>query len=206
MIASLNGLVLAKTAVAVILDVNGVGYEVFISTRTLDTLPVTGAPTFLHVQTVVREDAIILYGFSRPEEKEMFLLLVTVSGIGPKVALNILSGISVVDLRQAIMFKDLVRLTTLPGVGKKTAQRICVDLGEKVGALAGTAPEQGRPEVQAPDGESLLADAASALVNLGYPQATAWEALRVVQEQSEAPEAMRVEDLIRLALRALATR
>ncbi|MDX9833767.1 MAG: Holliday junction branch migration protein RuvA [Desulfobulbus sp.] len=206
MIASLNGLVLAKTAVAVILDVNGVGYEVFISTRTLDTLPVTGAPSFLHVQTVVREDAITLYGFGRPEEKEMFLLLVTVSGIGPKVALNILSGISVVDLRQAIMFKDLVRLTTLPGVGKKTAQRICVDLGEKVGALAGTAPEQGRPEVQAPDGESLLADAASALVNLGYPQATAWEALRVVQEQSEAPEAMRVEDLIRLALRALATR
>lgn len=206
MIASLNGLVLAKTAVAVILDVNGVGYEVFISTRTLDTLPVTGAPSFLHVQTVVREDAITLYGFGRPEEKEMFLLLVTVSGIGPKVALNILSGISVVDLRQAIMFKDLVRLTTLPGVGKKTAQRICVDLGEKVGALAGTAPEQGRPEVQAPDGESLLADAASALVNLGYPQATAWEALRVVQEQSEAPEAMRVEDLIRLALRALAAR
>lgn len=206
MIASLNGLVLAKTAVAVILDVNGVGYEVFISTRTLDTLPVTGAPTFLHVQTVVREDAIILYGFSRPEEKEMFLLLVTVSGIGPKVALNILSGISVVDLRQAILFKDLVRLTTLPGVGKKTAQRICVDLGEKVGALAGTAPEEGRPEVQTPDGESLLADAASALVNLGYPQSTAWEALRVVQEQSEAPEAMRVEDLIRLALRALAAR
>lgn len=206
MIASLNGLVLAKTAVAVILDVNGVGYEVFISTRTLDTLPVTGAPSFLHVQTVVREDAITLYGFGRPEEKEMFLLLVTVSGIGPKVALNILSGISVVDLRQAIMFKDLVRLTTLPGVGKKTAQRICVDLGEKVGALAGTAPEQGRPEVQAPDGESLLADAASALVNLGYPQSTAWEALRVVQEQSEAPEAMRVEDLIRLALRALAAR
>ena len=84
MIASLNGLIIAKTPASVILDVNGVGYEVFISSRTYDTLPAGGAPCFLHVHTVVREDAINLYGFGRPEEKELFLLLVTVSGIGPK--------------------------------------------------------------------------------------------------------------------------
>ena len=206
MIASLNGLILAKTPAAVILDVNGVGYEVFISSRTYDTLPAGGAPCFLHVYTVVREDAITLYGFGRPEEKELFLLLVTVSGIGPKLAQTILSGIGVADLRQAILLKDLARLTALSGVGKKTAQRICVELGEKVGTLDGSLPKEGRPEAPAAAGGSLLADAASALVNLGYPQATAWEALRVAQQRSEEPDALRVEDLIRLALRSLAAR
>lgn len=206
MIASLNGLILAKTPAAVILDVNGVGYEVFISSRTYDTLPVGGAPCFLHVHTVVREDAITLYGFSRPEEKGLFLLLVTVSGIGPKLAQTILSGIGVADLRQAILLKDLARLTALSGVGKKTAQRICVELGEKVGTLDGSLPEEGRTEAPAAAGGSPLADAASALVNLGYPQATAWEALRVAQQQAEEPDALRVEDLIRLALRSLAAR
>ena len=206
MIASLNGLILAKAPAAVILDVNGVGYEVFISSRTYDTLPAGGAPCFLHVHTVVREDAITLYGFGRPEEKELFLLLVTVSGIGPKLAQTILSGIGVADLRQAILLKDLARLTALSGVGKKTAQRICVELGEKVGTLDGSLPEEGRPEAPAAAGAGPLADAASALVNLGYPQATAWEALRVAQQQSEEPDALRVEDLIRLALRSLAAR
>ena len=206
MIASLNGLILAKTPAAVILDVNGVGYEVFISSRTYDTLPAGGAPCFLHVHTVVREDAITLYGFGRPEEKELFLLLVTVSGIGPKLAQTILSGIGVADLRQAILLKDLARLTALSGVGKKTAQRICVELGEKVGTLDGSLPEEGRPETPAAAGGSPLADAASALVNLGYPQATAWVALRVAQQRSEEPDALRVEDLIRLALRSLAAR
>ena len=206
MIASLNGLILAKTPAAVILDVNGVGYEVFISSRTYDTLPAGGAPCFLHVHTVVREDAITLYGFGRPEEKELFLLLVTVSGIGPKLAQTILSGIGVADLRQAILLKDLARLTALSGVGKKTAQRICVELGEKVGTIDGSLPEEGRPEAPAAAGGSLLADAASALVNLGYPQATAWEALLVAQQRSEEPDALRVEDLIRLALRSLAAR
>ena len=206
MIATLSGLVLVKTPAAAIIDVQGVGYEVFISSRTYDTLPATGAPCVLHVQTVVREDAITLYGFARPEEKELFLLLVTVSGIGPKLAQTILSGIGVADLRQAILLKDLARLTALSGVGKKTAQRICVELGEKVGTLDGSLPEEGRPEAPAAAGGSLLADAASALVNLGYPQATAWEALRVAQQQSEEPDALRVEDLIRLALRSLAAR
>ena len=206
MIASLNGLILAKAPAAVILDVNGVGYEVFISSRTYDTLPAGGAPCFLHVHTVVREDAITLYGFGRPEEKELFLLLVTVSGIGPKLAQTILSGIGVADLRQAILLKDLARLTALSGVGKKTAQRICVELGETVGALGGIVPAAGQAEAPALAGGDLLADAASALVNLGYPQATAWEALRVAQQHSETPETLRVEDLIRLALRALAAR
>ena len=203
MIASLNGRVLAKSPGTVILDVNGVGYEVFISRRTYDTMPGTGAACFLHVHTAVREDAISLYGFGRPEEKELFLLLVTVSGIGPKLALSILSGVGVAELRQAIMLKDLNRLTALPGVGKKTAQRICVELGEKVGAFAEAVGQQ-RPLTPTAAGGDLLADAASALVNLGYPQSTAWEALRVARQQADADETLRVEDLIRLALRSLA--
>ena len=142
MIASLSGRVLAKTPSVAIIDVNGVGYEVFISTRTYDALAEVDQACFLHVQTVVREDALMLYGFSSREEKELFLLLVTVSGIGPKLAQTILSGISVHELEQAILLKDLSRLTALPGVGKKTAQRICVELGEKVGALS-MGPETG---------------------------------------------------------------
>ena len=102
MIASLNGLVLVKSPNVVILDVGGVGYEVFISVRTYDALPATGASCFLLVQTVVREDAITLYGFGKKEEKELFLLLITVSGIGPKLAQTILSGIGVEALCRAI--------------------------------------------------------------------------------------------------------
>lgn len=208
MIASLSGQLQAKTPAAVILDVNGVGYEVFISTRTYDALAEVDQACFLHVQTIVREDALILYGFSSREEKELFLLLVTVSGIGPKLAQTILSGGSVQDLEQAILLKDLSRLTAIPGVGKKTAQRICVELGEKVGSLGiqqgGDAPA--RMEQRGDDGQAL-ADAASALVNLGYPQYTAWQALRAVQQQLPATnEGLRVEELIRLALQSLAAR
>ena len=129
MIASLNGLVLTRTPAAVILDVHGVGYEVFISSRTYDTLPAIGAPCVLHVQTVVREDAITLYGFARPEEKELFLLLVTVSGIGPKLALTILSGIGAADLRQA----DLSRCAVAIGSeGSGVSQALLAASGKRL--------------------------------------------------------------------------
>jgi Holliday junction DNA helicase RuvA len=163
----------------------------------------------LYVQTVVREDAIHLFGFGKKEEKELFLLLITVSGIGPKLALTILSGIGVGELCQAITAKDLSRLTALPGIGKKTAQRLCVELAEKVGGLQDLeGGEIASPQVvRAGEGE-ILADAVSALINLGYSQATAWQALRAIEEQMnvEAEPPPRVEDLIRLALRFLAAR
>ncbi len=206
MIATLNGLIFTKNPTSVIIDVNGVGYEVFISSRTYDVLPVTGATCFLFVQTMVREDAITLYGFREKEEKELFLLLVTVSGIGPKLALTILSGIAVDDLCRSITVKDHSRLTALPGVGKKTAQRLCMELGEKVGGFAGAVVAEGSNEVALGVVENqVVADAASALVNLGYPQYTAWQALRAVQKQSaEDGRLPKVEDLIRLALQSLA--
>ncbi|MGI6656935.1 MAG: Holliday junction branch migration protein RuvA [Desulfobulbus sp.] len=206
MIASLSGRVLMKLPGRTILDVHGVGYEVFISARTYDELPEVGGDCFLFVETVVRADAIILHGFSRAEEKELFLLLVTVSGIGPKVAQTILSAIEVEDLCRAITAKDLARLTTLPGIGRKTAQRLCVELGEKVEHLAGGGPAAGTDGGRSAalgDG-GVMADAASALVNLGYPQNTAWQALRAVEQQAEGGAPPRVEELIRLALQALA--
>jgi len=209
MIASLSGLLLAKSPNAVIVDVGGVGYEVFVSGRTYDALPESGHACFLHVQTVVREDAIHLFGFHGKEEKELFLLLLLVSGIGPRLALTILSGIGVDELCRAIINKDVARLTALPGIGKKTAQRLCVELAEKVGGLAGFLADETRPRAtQVLPGETdAMADAVSALVNLGYPQATAWQALRTVERQlAEGSEPLKVEELIRQGLRFLAAR
>jgi holliday junction DNA helicase RuvA len=208
MIASLSGTILVKSPTVVVIDVGGVGYEAFISSRTYDVLPESGHTCFLYVQTVVREDAIHLFGFGKKEEKELFLLLITVSGIGPKLALTILSGIGVGELCQAITAKDLSRLTTLPGIGKKTAQRLCVELAEKVGGLHGVeGAGMVSSQVVLAGGTEALADAASALVNLGYSQATAWQALRTIEEQLDAhAEPPRVEELIRLALRFLAAR
>ena len=208
MIASLSGLVLAKSPQAVVVDVGGVGYEVFVSGRTYDALPDIGHACFLFVQTVVREDAITLYGFHKKEEKELFLLLVAVSGIGPRLALTILSGIGVDALRQAITGKDVSRLTALPGVGKKTAQRLCVELAEKVGGSADFMAETVAARLSGPmSAPDAMADAASALVNLGYSQVTAWQALRAVEQQlAEGTEPLRVEELIRRALQSLAAR
>ncbi len=206
MIATLTGIVRHKTPASVILDVGGVGYELSISSRTYDRLPAVGEESFLHVYTNVREDAITLYGFEHHEEKRFFLLLVGVSGIGPKLGLAILSGLSGKDLRDAVMLKDYSRLTSLPGVGKKTAQRLCMELGEKIGGLQVDEPSAARtvPAV-AVDESSVMHDAVSALVNLGYPQNVAWQALRrVYPRNSEQNRAVSVEELIRLSLQGLA--
>ena len=190
-----------------IIDVQGVGYEVLLSARTYDRLPPVGEKSFLFIHTSVREDAITLYGFDALEEKQLFLLLNTVSGVGPKLALGILSGIDGNELCDAISLKDMARLTSLSGVGKKTAQRLCMELGEKVGsvALAGPAVNGGSGEAPPAREGFALQDAASALINLGYPAETAWQALRTVQQSDPDRAAeMEVDELIRAALRSLA--
>ena len=207
MIATLRGILAHKQPGQVVIDVHGVGYEVLVPARTSDRLPAVGEEAFLFIQTNVREDAITLYGFGEQEEKELFLLLNTVSGIGPKLALAILSGMGAVELCQAISARDMTRLTALSGVGKKTAQRLCMELGDKVAALATVVPGgmAAEPGAAAAGEGADMEDAASALVNLGYPQATAWQALRSVQQRDpEAAAAMQVEGLIREALRVLA--
>jgi Holliday junction DNA helicase RuvA len=150
-----------------------------------------------------------LFGFHAKEEKELFLLLVTVSGIGPRLALTILSGIGVDELCRAITNKDVSRLIALPGIGRKTAQRICVELAEKAGGLPGFLADGASPRsTPVLAGETdAMSDAVSALVNLGYPQATAWQALRAVEQQlGEGLPPLKLEELIRQALRFLAAR
>ena len=207
MIATLSGSLSHKDPGSAIIDVQGVGYEVLLSTRTYDLLPAVGENTFLYIYTSVREDAITLYGFFSQEEKKLFLLLNTVSGVGPKLGLGILSGIDPAELCNAISLKDMARLTSLSGVGKKTAQRLCMELGEKVGAFVPAAAETKKTGLGAPAQSEGFAmqDAASALVNLGYSQETAWQALRAVQqEDAEKAASFQVDELIRAALRTLA--
>jgi Holliday junction DNA helicase RuvA len=204
MIAFLSGLLLSKDPAAVIIDVQGVGYEAHVSSRTSDSLPPPGEKVSLHIHTSVREDAITLYGFPDSGEKRLFLLLNTVSGVGPKLALAILSGMAPDALCSAISLKDMRRLTALSGVGKKTAERLCMELADKVGSFGFEHVPSAASKVPISEGFAIH-DAASALMNLGYPQETAWQALRSVQKADpEKAAAMNVSELIRAALRTLA--
>jgi len=208
MIASLRGVVQLKLTDRVVLDVNGVGYEVFLSTDGVARLVDEGQEAFLHIHTNVREDALTLFGFLEIEEKDLFLILKTVSGIGPKVALGILSGMRVADLCEAIASGDIKRLTSLPGVGKKTAERLCVELKEKMGSLSVALPvvSGGSEKMVASPAGSVFSDALSALTNLGYSDPVAREALAQVKQQLQEGDVtdISVELLIREGLKVLA--
>lgn len=185
---------------------SGVGYEVFLSHDGVARLPGIDDDVFLYIHTNVREDAITLYGFLEEEEKEMFLILKSVSGIGPKLALSVLSGIRVSDLCRAISTKDVKLLTTLQGIGKKTAERLCLDLKDKIGHLSHAdllADERMQGPIQA---SSNVADTLSALVNLGYPDPVARKALATVKKRvgEESFMEFSVEELIRQTLQLLA--
>ena len=191
----------------VVIDVSGVGYEVFLSTDGISRLPERNEDTFLHIHTYVREDAILLYGFIEEAEKEMFLILKTVSGIGPKLALAILSGMRVGELSSAICTQDVKRLTGLPGVGKRTAERLGVELKDTVGHL-GTLEDGGvrtAVRMNAADG-SLVSDVLSVFANLGYPDPVARQALTAVKRRvgDERFAALTLEEMIKEGLRALA--
>jgi len=166
-IAHLRGRLARKDPARVIVDVNGVGYEVFIPLTTFSALPENGSEVSIDIHTHVREDVIALYGFSTRRERTIFEKLMTISGIGPKLAVTILSGGSVEDLAGAIKRGDLARLTAIPGVGKKTAERIILELKDKLQDFA---------EAQAKSGVEI--DVLSALENLGYNRALAESALR----------------------------
>ncbi len=208
MIAALTGRVLSIGSEKAIVDVSGVGYEVFLTTEALSQLPEKGGEVFLHIHTQVREDAITLYGFPEEEEKEMFLTLKTVSGIGPKLALGVLSGMKVTELCSAIVEGDVKRLTTLQGVGKKTAERICVELKDKVAAIDSHVPAVTGSQLNVSGGAagSAVSDALSALSNLGYPEPVARQALVTVKKRmgDEVFASLGVEALLRETLRSLA--
>lgn len=206
MISCLKGELFQKSQEKATLLVNGVGYEVFLSSDSIEKLPQLGEEVFLYTYTHVREDALHLFGFADTDEKQMFLLLINVSGVGPKLALAILSGIRPADLARAIATKDIARLTGLSGVGKKTAERLCLDLKDKVGLIVGTAeeiPDFGAAS-QVEGGKEK--DVISALVNLGYPQSRAHIALAAMKRRfsPESLAEMPLQELIRETLRSLA--
>jgi holliday junction DNA helicase RuvA len=174
MIAHLRGKLLAKHPNQAIVETSGVGYEVTITVPTFSDLPAVGADVALHVHTHVREDLIALYGFLRPAEKQLFEKLITVSGIGPKLAITILSGMVADEMVGAIRGNDVARLTRIPGIGKKTAERMVLELRDKLPA-PGPSSAAAAPSLSATEEDVL-----SALVNLGYQRAAAEKALAAV--------------------------
>jgi len=174
MIAHLRGTLLAKHPNQAIVETHGVGYDVSISVPTFTEMPAAGADVALHIHTHVREDALSLYGFLRLAEKQLFEKLLTVSGIGPTLAIKILSGMPADEMVGAIRAGDLARLTRIPGIGKKTAERMVLELRDKL-------PAPGASEVSAPLASPVEEDVISALVNLGYPRAAADKALLVAR-------------------------
>ncbi|MCL6622424.1 MAG: Holliday junction branch migration protein RuvA [Syntrophobacterales bacterium] len=192
MIGFLEGRLLEKTPGQILLQVGGVGYQVFISLTTFYALPEPPAQVALHIHTRLQEEALNLYGFADPEEKELFLQLLGIPRVGARMALNILSGVGPEEFRQALAAGDVRRLAAIPGVGKKSAERILLELKDK----APPAP-RGRPR-PAPD--QAREDALSALLNLGYQRNVADKALDTAQAQG----ARTLEDLLRQALKWLA--
>jgi Holliday junction DNA helicase RuvA len=176
MIAHLRGRILEKHTSHVILEAAGVGYEVTISVASFSGLPAEGAEVSLYIHTHVREDTLALYGFLRREEKQLFERLIGVSGIGPKLAITVLSGIAADALVTALRGNDLTALTRIPGVGKKTAERMVLELRDKLDGLA-AAPAP-RPTT------GMEEDVVSALVNLGYQRGPAEQAVKRALERS----------------------
>jgi Holliday junction DNA helicase RuvA len=187
MIATLTGTLQSKTPEAVVVDVRGVGYEVRVPISTLADLPSVGESVMLYIHTHVREDAIQLFGFRNPGEKRVFITLLGISGIGPKVALNILSGIAYEDFLNAVESEEISILTKIPGLGKKTAHRIILELRGKL------------PREVEPAGGSVHNDALSALMNLGYKRADATDAIELARKSGVSE----LESILREALKSL---
>ncbi|MES2481944.1 MAG: Holliday junction branch migration protein RuvA [Pseudomonadota bacterium] len=190
MIGKLTGTLADKKAPQVLLDCNGVGYEVDVPMSTFYNLPAVGEKVSLLTHFVVREDAQILYGFGSPSEREAFRQLIRISGVGPRTALSVLSGMSVADIAQAVTAQDSARLTKVPGIGKKTAERLLLELKGKIGADLGPAA--------AGAGADEQADILQALLALGYSDKEASAALKAL------PKGLSVSEGIKTALKALA--
>ncbi len=195
MIARLTGLVVEKGEDTAVLDVHGVGYLVHLSAASLLALPPRGEPAALRIITHLRQDALDLFGFVTEEEEDVFRALLDVKGVGPRAAQNILSGIEPRDLAQAVAQGDVARLTKVPGVGKKTAERLVVELKEKLVALARAA---GPAAAKGADG--LLEQLATALVNLGYKPAQAEQVAEAMRDRTEGKG---LDELLREALKAM---
>jgi len=209
MIASVRGAVLERGDGFVVIEAGGVGYQVHVTTGTLVSLPAVGEQATLHTRHIVREDAQLLFGFAERDELKLFDLLIAVNGVGPRIAIAVLSGLSPARFAGAVREENLAAITTVPGVGRKTAERLVVELRDKLGFLpaapAATSSE-GRGEARPKKARVLeksqrYEDAVAALVTLGYSAAQAADAVgRVSEEAGEAA----AEDLVKRALAVLA--
>jgi Holliday junction DNA helicase RuvA len=190
----------AKTVERVVVDVHGVGYQVVVPLSTYYALPDLQEQVMLLTTMYVREDTMRLYGFATPEEQEMFELLISVSSVGPRLALNMLSSLTAADLRQAIAQAETRRLQAIPGVGRKTAERVVLELQDKMAALALTA--SGQPSLMVTADEQVVRDVISALLNLGYRQQEAERAVRAARAKHDG--SLTLEALLKDALQVLA--
>ena len=204
MIAHLSGTLLSKQPNSVIVDVGGVGYDVIIPVSTFYELEDIGANTQLRVYTHVREEVLQLYGFKTARERELFMQIISVSGIGPKIAITLLSGMGANEIIASIRTNNLARLTSIPGVGRKTAERLVVELRDKIIALSSPALEEefaagpGRRAGVSPD--AMRDDALSALLNLGYQKSAAEKAVKAAIDEGGD---LSVEVILRRGLRSL---
>jgi Holliday junction DNA helicase RuvA len=200
MIAHLQGVLVLKTVERVVLDVHGVGYQAVVPLSTYYALPDVQERVTLLTTLYVREDTMRLYGFATPEEQEMFELLISVSSVGPRLALNMLSSLTAVDLRQAIAQAETRRLQAIPGVGRKTAERVVLELQDKMAVLGLSA--SGQPGLLVSADEQVMRDVISALLNLGYHQQEADKAVRAARAKQD--DSLTLEALLKDALQVLA--
>ena len=199
MIASITGRLTRKASDYLIIDVSGVGYQVFVPLSTYYRLPDEGAEASLHIYTHLREEMLALYGFSAQKEKDLFLILLAVSGIGPKLALTILSSMSAEDIAAAILSSNDQKLSSIPGIGRKTAARLILELKDKVKHMAVADAPDGIARVVDTDVDDVL----SALINLGYKKPQAEETVKKIKHGRPG---LTVEELIREALSLLTRR
>jgi len=190
MIGRIAGKLLAKQPPQITVDVNGIGYEIDVPMSTLYQLPATGAEVTLYTQLIVREDAHLLYGFATEAERALFRQLIKISGVGARTALSVLSGLSVAELRAAVRAQDVARLTRIPGIGKKTAERLLLELRDRLGPGAGE-PSSGTAGVPG------SGDVANALISLGYNDR------EVTWAVAQLPAGASVTEGIRQALKLL---
>ena len=199
MIARLKGQLIEKSPISLVVDVQGVGYEVFIPLTVYYELPECGTAISLYIHTRMREESLKLYGFIKEADKQMFELLTRISKVGPKIALAFLSGMTAQELTQAVFNDDIVTLSAIPGVGRKTAERLALELKDKLSEL-NLQPEAATATADNIPGGGLKDDAVSALVNLGYKKAQAEQALKKIWRDEAKPS---LEELIRDSLNCL---
>lgn len=200
MIASLQGLLKRKTPEGIVVETGGIGFDVIVSLPTLYELPDVGTRVEMIIHSHVRESQILLIGFLRSQEREAFRYLMTVNGIGPRLAVNILSGLPADELIPAILQKDAQRLQRIPGVGKKMAERIVVELSDKIPARDVL---MGAGEERLAKRNTLFFEVLSALMNLGYKRKESEQAIDACLKKEKNPDTLKLEDLLKTSLRQL---